>query len=724
MVKQSKKNNQMSEIIPRIMAIFNKKPKKHFNYKQISNALGLKLAVGKVLVPDALSELAEQNLIYEVVAGRGKYALRLRYSYLTGTIDRTMVAHKTYLVPDDGGEPIFIAERSLDCALNGDKVKIKLYPIRRGKELEGEVIEILKRARELFVGILEIRQDVSFLKVDKKQLPMNIIIPPNKLNGAKKNQKCIAQITFWENKYENPIGEIIDVLGDVGHNNTEMHAILAEFGLPYRYPQDVDNEANKISEIITQEEIKNRLDMRNVVTFTIDPHDAKDFDDALSIRKLTPQSSSLTPDLWEIGVHIADVTHYIKEDNIIDNEAVKRATSVYLVDRTVPMLPERISNFVCSLRPDEEKLTYSVIFKINNFAEIIDYKIARTIIKSNRRFNYEEAQNIIETGKGDFAEEMLKLNEFALKLRSKRFAAGAIAFERSEVKFDLDKNGKPLGTYMVEPKESNNLIEEFMLLANETVATHIGKPSADNLKPKNFVYRIHDVPNLTKLTNLAEFIQRFGYKIKTQGKNTAVSSSINNLLDEVAGKKEQNMIQTLAIRSMAKAIYSTKNIGHYGLAMKYYTHFTSPIRRYPDMLVHRLLTKYLEENVKNVDDEGLENLCKHSSDMETKAANAERASIKYKQIEFMKDKVGQIFDGVISAVNTWGIYVEINETHCEGMISIRDLDDDFYVFDEKNYCIIGRNKFRKFQLGDDIRVQVASADLINKYLNFTIVDYF
>jgi len=714
MKKQSKKNNKIAEIIPTIIEIFNKKPKKHFNYKQISHALKMKLAEGKVVVTEALFELAEQDLIYEVAEGRGKFALKLRYSYLTGTIDRTLAAHKTYLIPDEGGEPIFIAERALNCALNGDHVKIKLHPIRRKKELEGEVIEVIKRAREQFVGILEIRQDVSFLKVDKKQLPMNIIIPPHKLNGAKKWQKCIAIITFWENKYENPIGEIIDVLGDVGNNNTEMHAILAEFGLPYQYPQDVENEADKIFEIIPQTEIDKRIDMRDVVTFTIDPHDAKDYDDALSIRKLDD-------DFWEISVHIADVTHYVEEGGVIDNEAVKRATSVYLVDRTVPMLPERLSNFICSLRPDEEKLTYSAIFKMNNFAEIDNYKIARTIIKSNHRFSYEEAQNIIETGEGDFAEEMLKLNEFALMLRSKRFAAGAIAFERSEVKFDLDANGKPLGTYMKEPKESNNLIEEFMLLANKTVATHIGKPNTNGSKPRSFVYRIHDVPNLTKLTNFAEFIKRFGYKIKTQGKNTAVSSSINNLLDEIAGKKEQNMIETLAIRSMAKAIYSTENIGHYGLAMKYYTHFTSPIRRYPDMLVHRLLTKYLDENVKNVDAVELENICKHSSDMESRAASAERTSIKYKQIEFMKDKVGQIFDGVISGVNTWGIYVELNETHCEGMISIRDLDDDLYVFDDKNYCIIGRNKLRKFQLGDDIRVQVSSADLINKYLNFIIV---
>ena len=493
-----------------------------------------------------------------------------------------------------------------------------------------------------------------------------------------------------------------------------MHAILAEYGLPYSYPQEIEKEANKIPETITEDEIKRRIDFRTTTTFTIDPRDAKDFDDALSIK-------DLGNGLWEVGVHIADVTHFVPEGGIIDQEAVKRATSVYLVDRTVPMLPEHLSNFICSLRPDEEKLTYSCIFTINDLAEVIDYKIARTVIKSDRRFTYEEAQEIIETGKGNFATEILRLNDLAKKLREKRFASGAIAFERSEVRFEIDDTGKPVSVFFKESKDSNKLIEEFMLLANKYVAQHIGMPR-NREKPKTFVYRIHDVPNPEKLSNFATFIKKFGYKIKTDGKKTSVSSSINHLLDQIEGKKEQNMIETLAIRSMAKAAYSTKNIGHYGLAMKYYTHFTSPIRRYPDMMVHRLLTKYADKvPQQTIDRTDYESLCKHSSDMEQLAAQAERASIKYKQIEFMADKIGKVYDGVISGISTWGIYVEINENKCEGMVYIRDLEDDVYVYDEKNYCIIGRRTQRKYQIGDDIRIKVVKADLIKKYLDFEIV---
>ena len=708
----NKKQNKRQIVYNKISDIFRNNPTKSFNYRQISHAIGLNRKEDKNAVGNILLDMAEQKIIRQV--SQGKFIANITAAYITGTIDRQSVAHKTYLVPDDGSESVFIAERSMNRALNGDKVKVMLYPLRRKKELEGEVVEIIERARERFVGIIDSKHGVTILKANNKQLPMNIIIPPDKTKGAKNGQKCIAAITYWGDKYENPIGEIVDILGDTGNNNTEMHAILAEYGLPYSYPQEIEKEANKIPETITEDEIKRRIDFRTTTTFTIDPRDAKDFDDALSIK-------DLGDGLWEVGVHIADVTHFVPEGGIIDQEAVKRATSVYLVDRTVPMLPEHLSNFICSLRPDEEKLTYSCIFTINDLAEVIDYKIARTIIKSDRRFTYEEAQEIIETGKGDFATEVLRLNDLAKKLREKRFASGAIAFERSEVRFEIDDTGKPVSVFFKESKDSNKLIEEFMLLANKYVAQHIGMPR-NKEKPKTFVYRIHDVPNPEKLSNFATFIKKFGYKIKTDGKKTSVSSSINHLLDQIEGKKEQNMIETLAIRSMAKAAYSTKNIGHYGLAMKYYTHFTSPIRRYPDMMVHRLLTKYADKvPQQTIDRTDYESLCKHSSDMEQLAAQAERASIKYKQIEFMADKIGKVYDGVISGISTWGIYVEINENKCEGMVYIRDLEDDVYVYDEKNYCIIGRRTQRKYQIGDDIRIKVVKADLIKKYLDFEIV---
>ncbi len=708
----NKKQNKRQIVYNKISDIFRNNPTKSFNYRQISHAIGLNRKEDKNAVGDILLDMAEQKIIRQV--SQGKFIANITAAYITGTIDRQSVAHKTYLVPDDGSESVFIAERSMNRALNGDKVKVMLYPLRRKKELEGEVVEIIERARERFVGIIDSKHGITILKANNKQLPMNIIIPPDKTKGAKNGQKCIAAITYWGDKYENPIGEIVDILGDTGNNNTEMHAILAEYGLPYSYPQEIEKEANKIPETITEDEIKRRIDFRTTTTFTIDPRDAKDFDDALSIK-------DLGNGLWEVGVHIADVTHFVPEGGIIDQEAVKRATSVYLVDRTVPMLPEHLSNFICSLRPDEEKLTYSCIFTINDLAEVIDYKIARTVIKSDRRFTYEEAQEIIETGKGDFATEVLRLNDLAKKLREKRFASGAIAFERSEVRFEIDDTGKPVSVFFKESKDSNKLIEEFMLLANKYVAQHIGMPR-NREKPKTFVYRIHDVPNPEKLSNFATFIKKFGYKIKTDGKKTSVSSSINHLLDQIEGKKEQNMIETLAIRSMAKAAYSTKNIGHYGLAMKYYTHFTSPIRRYPDMMVHRLLTKYADKvPQQTIDRTDYESLCKHSSEMEQLAAQAERASIKYKQIEFMADKIGKVYDGVISGISTWGIYVEINENKCEGMVYIRDLEDDVYVYDEKNYCIIGRRTQRKYQIGDDIRIKVVKADLIKKYLDFEIV---
>lgn len=592
-----------------------------------------------------------------------------------------------------------------------DKVKVFMYAHRKGKEPEGEVVEILKRAQDTFVGILEVSDNFAFLNVQSKVLNSDILIPKAKLKGGKTGQKALVKIIEWKHTMKSPVGEVIDVLGDKGNNDAEMHAILAEFGLPYMYPENVEAEAAGIDAGITPQEVAKRLDMRNIITFTIDPKDAKDFDDALSLQKLDDG-------LWEVGVHIADVTHYVRPGTIIDKEGESRATSVYLVDRTVPMLPEHLSNGICSLRPDEDKLTYSVIFKLNEYAEIKDYRIAKTVIRSNRRFTYDEAQTIIETGEGEFCKEMLTLNDLAKKIRKKRFQNGAIAFDREEVRFEIDEKGKPLSVYFKVQKDSNKLIEEFMLLANKTVATHIGKPGRGQ-KAKTFVYRIHDTPDPEKLANYSEFIKKFGYNLKVTGKKTQISSAINKLLDEVEGKKEQNLIETLAVRSMAKAIYSTQNIGHYGLAFDYYSHFTSPIRRYPDMMVHRLLERY-ENGGKNVNEKETEELCEHCSNREQLAANAERASVKYKQVEFMAERVGQTFDGVISGITEWGIYVELVENKCEGMIPIRDLDDDYYTMDEKNYCLIGRRFHKKYQLGDELTVKVAKANLDKKQLDFVL----
>jgi ribonuclease R len=523
----------------------------------------------------------------------------------------------------------------------------------------------------------------------------------------------VVRIIEWPERSKNPIGEVIDILGRSGENDAEMHAILAEFGLPYSYPANVERAAERISEEITAEEVAKREDFRQVTTFTIDPKDAKDFDDALSIQKL-PNGR------WEVGVHIADVSHYVPEGSLIDKEALKRATSIYLVDRTIPMLPERLCNYICSLRPDEDKLAYSVIFEMNDKAEVLQSRIVHTIIRSNRRFAYEEAQQVIETGEGDYKEEILQLNKLAQILRENRFKAGAINFDRYEVKFEIDEKGKPIGVYFKVAKEANKLIEEFMLLANRTVAEKIGRVPKGK-KAKVLPYRIHDLPDPEKLEYLSSFIARFGYKIRTVGTKKDVSTSINRLLDEVQGRKEENLIETVSIRAMQKAKYSTHNIGHYGLAFDYYTHFTSPIRRYPDLMVHRLLTRYIDEDGRSASQQKYEELCEHSSSMEQIASNAERASIKYKQVEFMSERIGKTYQGVVSGVTEWGLYVEINENKCEGMIPMRDLDDDYYEFDEKNYCLRGRRKHNTYSLGDELTIRVARANLEKKQLDFELV---
>lgn len=689
-----------------ILAVFYENSSKLFNYKQIGSSVGAKDTGELQLVNVVLQELRDQKTLEE--KERGRFALISQAGTVTGLIELNSKGYGQ-LISDEIKEPIFISSANMNHALDGDRVKARLYARKKKSNPEAEVIEIIERAKTTFVGTIEITQYNAFL-IPNKKTPFDLYIPKEKLLGAKNGQKVVARITDWPERARNPFAEIIDVLGDAGDNNTEMHAILAEFDLPYRYPEAVNQAAEEISEQIDPQEIKNRRDFRKVPTFTIDPADAKDFDDALSIQQLKNGH-------WEIGVHIADVTYYVKPATLLEEEAYNRATSVYLVDRVVPMLPEKLSNGVCSLRPNEEKLCFSAVFELDDQCHLHKEWFGRTIIYSDRRFSYEEAQTIIETGEGDLKDEILTLDRLSKTLRAKRFENGSIDFDRVEVKFEIDDKGKPLSVYFKESKDSNKLIEEFMLLANKRVAEFVGK-SESKKNERTFVYRIHDKPDPEKLDTFNHFIQRFGYGIQTNNPQM-VTASMNKLIENVSGKKEQNVIETLAIRTMAKAEYSTRNIGHYGLGFDYYTHFTSPIRRYPDMMVHRLLARYLEDG-HSVPANQYEEMCKHSSEMENRAASAERASIKYKQVEFMSDKIGQKFKGVISGVKEWGIYVELDENKCEGMIPMFELTDDFYEFDEKNYCIIGKRTHKKYQLGDDIVVEIIRANLDKKQLDFKI----
>ena len=708
--KKAGKRMKKKELSKAVLDFFHAKQDEVISLKYIFSELKLTTHPLKMLCMDILSDLLADDYITEV--DKNKYKLNNHGIEMTGTFQRKSNGKNSF-IPEGGGDPIFVAERNSAHAMNNDKVRIAFYAKRRGCEAEGEVIEILQRANDTFVGTLEVEKSYAFLVTENRTLANDIFIPKDKLKGGKTGDKAVVKVTEWPDKAKNPIGQVLDILGKAGDNTTEMHAILAEFGLPYVYPQSVEKAADKIPAEISAEEIARREDFRKVTTFTIDPKDAKDFDDALSIRPLKDG-------LWEVGVHIADVTHYVKEGSIIDKEAEKRATSVYLVDRTIPMLPERLCNFICSLRPNEEKLAFSAIFDITEKGEVRDSRIVHTVIESDRRFTYEEAQQIIETKEGDFKDEILMLDTIAKALREKRFTAGAINFDRYEVKFEIDEKGKPISVYFKESKDANKLVEEFMLLANRTVAEKIGK-APKGKKPKVLPYRIHDLPDPEKLDNLAQFIARFGYRLRTSGTKTDVSKSINHLLDDIQGKKEENLIETVSIRAMQKARYSTHNIGHYGLAFDYYIHFTSPIRRFPDMMVHRLVTRYMDGG-RSVSETKYEDLCDHSSNMEQIAANAERASIKYKQVEFMSERLGQTYDGVISGVTEWGLYVELNENKCEGMIPIRDLDDDYYEFDEKNYCLRGRRKNRIYSLGDAITVKVARANLEKKQLDFALVE--
>ena len=693
-----------------LQTLFQQNPNETFSFKQVFKALKLDTHPTKMMAVDLMEEMAWDDFLSKV--SDNSYRLNLKTQVQEGTFIRKANGKNSFQ-PDDGGTPVFVSERNSLFAMNGDRVRVA-YMARREKHIkEAMVVEILSHKRDQAVGKLKVEKDYAFLVTEGNIFVHDVLIPKKKLKGGKTGDKAVVKITQWPSKdSKNIVGEVVDILGKEGDNNVEMHAILAQYGLPYKYPKAVEDAAEKIEPGITEQEIKRREDFRDVFTCTIDPKDAKDFDDALSIRKQGK--------LWEVGVHIADVSHYVKEGSVIDKEATKRATSVYLVDRTIPMLPERLCNFICSLRPDEEKLCYSVIFVLDEDANVKDYHIAHTVIKSNRRYAYEEVQEILTGKDGDYAAELRTLDKLAKCLRERRFKGGAVKFDREELHFDIDEKGKPIRAYFKKSNDATQLIEEFMLLANRTVAESVGRVKKGT-KAKTLPYRIHDQPDPTKLETLREFVVKFGYKMKTSGTKGAISKSLNALMDGCQGKKEQKLIETVALRAMMKAKYSTHNIGHYGLAFEYYTHFTSPIRRYPDTMVHRLLTKY-QDGARSANQQKYEELCEHCSDMEQTAQQAERDSIKYKMVEFMEDKIGNEYDAHISGIQSYGIYCEIDENHCEGMVPMRDLDDDYYDFDERNYCLVGRRHHHKYQLGDPIRIKVARANLEKRQLDFALAD--
>ena len=699
------------QLVEMIVEFFNRHDSEQVGTKEIFKALGITSTSARTLCVTILDDMVFDGYLLEPAFR--KYMLANRATVVCGTFKRSNEGYNM-VYPEDGSDAVIITERHSLHALTDDYVRATIFAKRRGGALEGEVVEIMRRKHDTFAGVLKVEKHYALLLTESKIIPNDIFIPREYLKGGKSGDKAVVKLLDWPLDSRNPVGKVVDILGKEGDNDAEMNAILVEYGLPYVYPAAVEEAANRLPSDITEQEIARREDFRGITTFTIDPVDAKDFDDALSIRTL--------PDgLLEIGVHIADVSHYVTEGSVIDKEAFKRATSIYLVDRTIPMLPERLCNFLCSLRPNEDKLTYSVIFTMNSSAEVKKFRIVRGVINSDRRFSYEEVQDILTSGEGEYCNEIRQLNDLAQIMRTKRFAAGAIDFQQAEVRFRLDDDGKPLSVYFSESDESHQLIEEFMLLANRTVAETIGKRTPNN-QPKTFVYRIHDTPDPDKLTTLARFVAKLGYKMKSASGRTTSPAALNNLLGAIKGTKEQNVIEQISLRTMQKAKYSTENIGHYGLAFKYYTHFTSPIRRYPDLLVHRLLDRYLAQKARSVSQAKYEDFCEHCSAQEQVAANAERASIKYKQVEFMSEHVGEEYDAVISGVTEWGIYAEINENKCEGMIPLRTLQDDFYEFDDANYCLVGKRKHRKYMIGDPLRIRITRANLERKQLDFELAE--